>query len=92
MAPSARFEQPDWWDWDLRFTFHVEARMEQRGLSEVELRAMLEHALDLKQARRPGRWIVHSRHAGGRWIVVVEPDPEEQVLVIVTAYPRESSP
>jgi hypothetical protein len=53
---------------------------------------MLEHALDLEPARRPARWIVHGRHAGGHWIVVVGPDSEEQVLVIVTVYPRGSSP
>ena len=43
-------------------------------------------------ARRPGRWLIHTRHAGRAWRVVVEPDPDEKTLVIVTAYPKEVSP
>ena len=35
---------PDWWNWDLSFTSHAELRMEQRGVTEVEVRAMLENA------------------------------------------------
>jgi hypothetical protein len=88
MAES-RLERPDWWDWELVFTSHSEVRMEERGTSEVELRAMLEDATTVLPARRPGRWIVHTRHAGSPWIVVVEPDPALELLLIVTAYPRE---
>jgi len=32
---------PEWWNWDLSFTGHAELRMEQRGVTEVEVRAML---------------------------------------------------
>ncbi len=35
---------PEWWNWDLSFTSHAELRMEQRGVTEVEVRAMLEKA------------------------------------------------
>jgi hypothetical protein len=35
---------PEWWNWDLSFTGHAELRMEQRGVTEVEVRAMLERA------------------------------------------------
>jgi hypothetical protein len=35
---------PDWWRWELTFTSHAELRMEQRGVTEVEVRAMLEGA------------------------------------------------
>lgn len=79
--------RPEWWDFELSFTSHVENRMEERGFSEVELRAMLENAGKLEPARRGGRWIVRTRHAGGAWAVVVEPDEQERTLVIVTAYP-----
>lgn len=66
-------ERPDWWDWPLAFTAHVELRMEERGFSEVELRAMLEGATELLPSKRPGRWLVRAQHAGMPWIVIVEP-------------------
>ena len=34
---------PIWWDWELEFIPHIEKRMIQRGLTEIELRAMLFH-------------------------------------------------
>jgi hypothetical protein len=85
-------DRPEWWGWDLAFTPHVGARMEERGFSEVELRAMLEDATVVGPARRPGRYLVRTRRSGDPWIVVVEPDAEDQLLLIVTAYPREDRP
>ena len=35
-------EFPSWWSWDLSFTPHAELRMEQRGVTAVDVRAMLE--------------------------------------------------
>ena len=35
---------PDWWTWELSFVGHAEMRMEQRGVTEVDVRAMLERA------------------------------------------------
>ena len=32
---------PEWWDWELELTPHVEKRMEDRTFSEVDLRLML---------------------------------------------------
>jgi hypothetical protein len=32
---------------------------------------------------------METRHAGGPWEVIVEPDPTEENLVVVTAYPVE---
>jgi hypothetical protein len=32
------------WNWDISFTSHAELRMEQRGVTEVDVRAMLEKA------------------------------------------------
>ncbi len=87
--PAAR---PDWWNWEIGFTPHVEARMEERGFSEVELRTMLEDAIDYAPARRAGRYAVSTRFAAKPWIVIVEPDEEERLLFVVTAYPREQLP
>ncbi len=80
-------ERPDWWDWPLAFTAHVELRMEERGFSEVDLRGMLENATELLPSKRPGRWLVRTRHAGQRWVVVVEPDADDRIVMVVTAYP-----
>ena len=66
--------------------------MEERGFSEVELRTMLDDASKLVPARRPGRWLIHTRHAGQPWLVIVEPDLDDRILMIVTAYPVEVSP
>ena len=87
MGEDARIDLPDWWDWELAFTSHLEARMEERGFSEVELRTMLQKPLGIRAARQPGRWSVDTRFGEQRWVVVVEPDSEAQLLVVVTAYP-----
>lgn len=80
-------ERPEWWDWPLAFTAHVELRMEERGFSEVELRSMLEAAKELVPSKRPGRWLVRTRHASQAWVVVLEPDAEDGIVMVVTAYP-----
>ncbi len=36
-----------------------------------------------------GRWVIETWHRRETWHVIVEPDPHEQLLVIVTAYPVE---
>ena len=77
-----------WWAWELRFLSHVERRMEERGFSEADVRSMLEEATALRQSRRAGRWLVRTRLAGRSWIVVVEPDLDEEIVLVVTAYPR----
>lgn len=85
---SLDVDLPEWWGWELRFIVHLQERMEERGFSEVELRIMLEETTALSPSRRPGRWLC-STHLGGRpWVVVVEPDPVEQITYVVTAYPR----
>ncbi len=89
LDPLAR---PEWWDWEVAFTPHIEARMEERGFSEVELRAMLNDASGFAPARRSGRYVINARRAGKPWVVVVEPDEEEGLLFIVTAYRREPLP
>ena len=45
-------DRPEWWEWELGFDSRIGDRMEERGFSEVELRAMLEDATGLSPARR----------------------------------------
>jgi hypothetical protein len=77
---------PEWWNWDLSFTSHVEMRMEQRGVTEVEVRAMLERATGFEPSVVEGRFMIHSRHVERPWIVIVEPDADVKLLVVVTVY------
>lgn len=77
---------PDWWSWDLSFTSHAELRMEQRGVTELELRAMLQRTAMFEPNVVPGRFTIHARHLPRPWIVIVEPDPEAKLLVVVTVH------
>lgn len=60
--------------------------MEDRSFSEVELRQMLEDARGYREDVVDGRWIVETRWRGQLWEVIVEPDDEVKLLVVVTAY------
>lgn len=80
---------PSWWTWELELTAHLLKRMEDRGFNEVELRRMLEHAPDHHPDITEGRFVIETRHAAQVWEVIVEPDHERHLLVVVTAYPVE---
>ena len=77
---------PDWWRWELTFTSHAELRMEQRGVTEVEVRAMLEGATGFEPSVVEGRFMIHARRAQCPWVVIVEPDAGVNLLVVVTVY------
>jgi len=51
-----------------------------------DLRSMLERASSYSPSVVEGRFMVEATHGGRRWTVIVEPDPDERLLVIVTAY------
>lgn len=76
---------PEWWEWELELTPHVEKRMEDRSFTEVDLRLMLERATDFRSDVLDGRFVVETRFRA-RPEVVVEPDEVEHLLVVVTAY------
>lgn len=78
---------PDWWEWELEFTSHLEKRMDDRDFTELDLRAMLERAESYRPSVVAERWMVRTRHRGAEWAVIVEPDSNAQLLVVVTAYP-----
>ena len=84
MSPESTF--PEWWDWELSFTAHAELRMEQRGVTEVDVRAMLERATGYEPSVVEGRFMIHAVHKNRPWIVIVEPDVDSKLLVVVTPY------
>jgi len=77
---------PDWWEWELEFTPHLEKRMSDRDFTEVDLREMLEHARGYHPDVVEDRFLVETRFRGKAWEVVVEPDETDHLLVVVTAY------
>ena len=83
---TAKPALPTWWNWELSFTPHAELRMEQRGVTEVDVRAMLERATAFEPSVVEGRFMIHAKKNDRPWIVIVEPDSDASLLVVVTAY------
>ena len=77
---------PDWWDWELELTPHVEKRMEERGITEVELRALLQEATLLVPDVVEGRWVATGKRGVETWEIILEPGEEDHVVVVVTVY------
>jgi hypothetical protein len=63
--------------------------MHDRRFNEVDLRRMLEHASGYRSDFIEGRWVIETRYRRKDWEVIVEPDNEQSLLVVVTAYPVE---
>ncbi len=78
---------PEWWSWDLELTSHLYKRMEDRGFTEVDLRAMLAEAMSYHEDVVEGRWVITARLRGSDWEVIVEPDAITMQVVVITAYP-----
>lgn len=77
---------PDWWSWELDLSSpHLAKRMRDRRFSETDLREMLENATGVHENHEPGRWAIETRWMGWPWEVIVEPLPDEQLLLVVTA-------
>ncbi len=77
---------PEWWHWELVFTGHVQRRMEERRLTEVDVRSVLQRARGYTPSVVENRFVIETTDRGRPWVVVVEPDPDERLLVIVTVY------
>ena len=48
---------------------------------------MLDRATDYRENHEAGRYAIETAHAGREWEVIIEPDPVEESLIVVTAYP-----
>ncbi len=79
-------EWPNWWRWELEITPHVEKRMEDRSFTEIDLRSMLDQAINYQPDILEGRWVINTKLQGIQWEVIEEPEPDEQRLVVITAY------
>jgi hypothetical protein len=90
MGGPRKTDWPAWWDWELELSSHLLKRMVDRRFSEVDLRTMMSAPKGLREDHQPGRWVVETSHDGTRWEVIVEPDANDKLLVVITAYPVES--
>lgn len=61
--------------------------MLDRRFTEVDLRRMLESASGYQLDIVEGRWVIESRHRRHGWEIIVEPDFDVELLVVITAYP-----
>ncbi len=48
---------------------------------------MMEYALDCYRSKREGRWVIETRLRRAPWKMIVEPDADQEILVVVTVYP-----
>lgn len=60
--------------------------MADRDFTEIDLRTMLARATNYYRDVVEGRWVIETKHRRKRWEVIVEPDLEKRLLVLVTAY------
>ena len=60
--------------------------MEKRNFTEGDVREMLEAAIAFEPDVVEGRFVVECPLRGRRWHVIIDPDTEESLLVVVTAY------
>jgi len=61
--------------------------MLDRGFTDLDLRTMLDATHELRPDPEFGRWRAETTFRGRPWRVILEPDPNLQVLVVVTAFP-----
>jgi hypothetical protein len=78
--------KPPWSEWEIRFETHARERMSERGLNETEARRLLEHARQYARGRRAGRWLVVGALRGARWVIVIRPEVERPVVVVLTVF------
>ncbi len=81
--------RPKWWDWELEITPHVEKRMIQRSFTEVELREMFDRVTSFHPDKEIGRYVAKSTLGSAKWEIILEPDFDEEMIVVITAYPIE---
>ena len=77
---------PEWWSWEFALSPHVLRRMEERGFTETDLRRMLNGVRSVRSDARAGRYRAHGRHRNHAWTIVLEPDPEARVVVVITTF------
>jgi len=79
--------RPEWWSWEVELSPHLLKRMIDRRFNEVDLRLMFERASGYRIDVQPGRWVIETGLEGRRWEIIVEPEPADRILIVISAYP-----
>jgi hypothetical protein len=66
--------------------------MRQRNFSETDIRHMLFPVRNVRPLDDASRWVVDSELDRQPWRIILEPDPRERLVVVVTAYPLDLLP
>ncbi len=77
----------DWWSWELDLSTHLLKRMLDRRFNEADLRLMLDDASEYHVSDQEGRFVIKTRRDRQLWEIIVEPLYDEQILLVITAYP-----
>ena len=86
VAQMQRTEWPEWWQWELELTPHLLKRMADRQFNEVDLRQMLVAPRGYRPSEELGRYVIETLFDNRAWEVVVEPQAEERILLVITAF------
>jgi hypothetical protein len=78
--------RPNWWAWELELSPHLLKRMIDRCFNETDLR-MMDGAKECVPNHEPGRWAITTQHDAHIWEIIVEPEFQDQVLIVMLAYP-----
>jgi hypothetical protein len=62
-------------------------RVDDRRFTENDFRRILERGSRYREDVVEGRWVIEARHRRTAWEVILEPDSQRRLLVVVTAYP-----
>lgn len=76
---------PDWWHWELEFSYHCEKRMIQRGISEIQIREVLTHAMEFIRQDHD-TYLIPVDFQNQCWRIIVMPLEESQTIFVVTVY------
>jgi hypothetical protein len=64
----------------------IRIRVVRQDTVQVDVRAMQERATRYEPNVAEGRFMIHAVHQERPWIVIVEPDVDAKLLVVVTPY------
>lgn len=78
-------EWPDWWDWEIEISSHCGKRMQERLFNETDLRAILADATEIVEQTHE-TFLIMSSYENRIWEVIVIPDVEKKMIVVVSAY------
>lgn len=63
--------------------------MISRNFNEIDLRSMLSNPFGYERDSEEGRFLIKSVYKHKNWEIIIEPDFEEKVIVVITVFSLE---